>query len=318
MTHIYGVQPTVSLVEAVRKNDLEAVVKSIEAGADVNVVDKEDGQTLLLYATFWRSEPVIDALVKAGAKVDFADKRGDTAICHAARMKMTGMVRAFIKHGADVDANNGAPLKDVTGLFLNMEIATMLIEAGADVNINNGAPLKNAIWQSHLGRPAQMAIVSMLIGAGANVNIDNGAPLLQAIKYGERAIVTMLARNGADLNIRNGQPLLEAIDYRDEDTVGLLIRAGANVNIRRGIHNLLLTAARFGNMPIITMLIEAGVNTTDRDSSGNMAEDYVPEVRQIVQDHMRREAAREAEAQWRSRQGRRSRQVRGEFTHVIP
>jgi len=68
-------------------------------------------------------------------------------------------------------------------------------------------------------------------------------------------------------------PLKQAIEFDDEESVTLLIKNGANVNIKVNEANntLLFTAIYNGNLTIIKLLIEAGININTRGYYGDTA-----------------------------------------------
>lgn len=76
-------------------------------------------------------EPVVDALLRAGADVNLQDDRGFTALMWALEIGRIGIVKKLIAAGADVNLrrNDGKALID---LIDNNEFETLLIAAGAN------------------------------------------------------------------------------------------------------------------------------------------------------------------------------------------
>ena len=60
--------PNPPLIDAVKKGDIEAVRKHLDAGADVNTND-EDGYTLLTVAVAYGSKEIVELLIFNGVDV---------------------------------------------------------------------------------------------------------------------------------------------------------------------------------------------------------------------------------------------------------
>jgi ankyrin repeat protein len=110
----------------------------IASGADVNLGDR-DGLTPLMAAANY-DEPgyleTIQALLKAGAKIDAKNTKGDTALMYAMNNFKTQNTKALMAAHADVNSHNNAgitPLMKASQLA-RVDIMKVLIAAGADVN----------------------------------------------------------------------------------------------------------------------------------------------------------------------------------------
>ena len=64
--------PNPPLFDAVKKGDIEAVRKHLDAGADVNTKD-EDGYTLLIEAVSYGSKEIVELLIFNGVDVNVFD-----------------------------------------------------------------------------------------------------------------------------------------------------------------------------------------------------------------------------------------------------
>ena len=137
----------------------------IEQGADVNAVNKESGETPLMYAC---------------GSYDY-DKLGNGNI---------ELARILISKGAEVNAKDPSGNNALINSALNgnVEIVKLLISKGANVNIqdrNNATPL--IATQIALGEKQQNAVqvAKILIENGANVNIrdNSGKTALDYQKY---------------------------------------------------------------------------------------------------------------------------------------
>ncbi|MEO8036545.1 MAG: ankyrin repeat domain-containing protein, partial [Acidobacteriota bacterium] len=88
-------EATAQLLEAAAAGDEDRILSAIAAGADVNARDDGQATPLILTAPnslFMKERKVVEAFVKAGAKVDAADKDGMTPLMAAASTGRDGMV----------------------------------------------------------------------------------------------------------------------------------------------------------------------------------------------------------------------------------
>jgi ankyrin repeat protein len=93
------------LCAAASAKQLEIFNELIKAGADVNATNPLK-QTPLICAASAPEDiavPMIEALLKAGAKVDHVDKSGNTALLAAAFQKSSKVVKLLAQAGADVN-----------------------------------------------------------------------------------------------------------------------------------------------------------------------------------------------------------------------
>ena len=104
----------------------------IDAGADVNIKDK-DGSTALMWASDNGHTETVKLLIDAGADVNIKNKYGRTALMWASRCNRKETVKLLIDAGADVNA------KDEDGWTAliwasrcgHAETVKLLIDAGA-------------------------------------------------------------------------------------------------------------------------------------------------------------------------------------------
>ena len=108
------------LMNAAGNGDLESVRILIENGADVNAVSAKDPirvlngpidlgyYTALMLGSFYGPPEIVDALFRAGAKVDLRDIRGRTALHYAVSTEAQNprIVSLLLKAGADPSARD--------------------------------------------------------------------------------------------------------------------------------------------------------------------------------------------------------------------
>ncbi|MEM7477624.1 MAG: ankyrin repeat domain-containing protein [Planctomycetota bacterium] len=113
------VTPSISLMDAAMKDDLEAVKQHIAAGSDLNE-RAESGPTVLIAASTMGKTEAALLLIEAGADLELRDKDGATALHTAAFFCYIEITQALIDNGADLSVKNNAgftALESVSGAF---------------------------------------------------------------------------------------------------------------------------------------------------------------------------------------------------------
>ena len=95
--------PNPPLFDAVKKGDIEAVRKYLDAGADVNTKD-EDGYTLLTVAVAYGSKEIVELLIFNGVDVNAKNDGGSTPLNIATAQGHKEIVELLIFNGVDVNA----------------------------------------------------------------------------------------------------------------------------------------------------------------------------------------------------------------------
>ena len=116
--------------------DGTAVRLLIEAGANVNIINKLKETALHLVVQEGHADVVVTRLKRSGANLDAQDINGKTALHIAVLGNHSEIADTLIKEGADVDAKDkyGRTALHLAVLGNHSEIADTLIKAGADVN----------------------------------------------------------------------------------------------------------------------------------------------------------------------------------------
>jgi len=195
-----------ALMYSVEKNNLELAAILITCGVDV------EGTHYYLAESF-----------------DASDYPNGTPLSHAVTPEM---VELLIRHGADVNALDGQPLKNAISQQ-NLEMFQLLIENKADTRKWAVEFLKKATQGD------SFEIVDLLIQHGADVNTTlspwERTPLMNAADRGNLEIVRLLVQHGADVNTVNKEQLsalLIAVANRHVDIARHLVEHGADVNVK--------------------------------------------------------------------------------------
>jgi ankyrin repeat protein len=95
--------PDISIHDAVREGNIEAIKQHIAAGVDVNA-KANDGWTPLHGAARWKHKEIIELLIAAGADVNAKEEGGVTSLLYAAMDGHKEIAELLITAGADVNA----------------------------------------------------------------------------------------------------------------------------------------------------------------------------------------------------------------------
>ena len=189
------------LVDAVKRDDSVAV-RALLQRVDVNTPDA-DSATALHWAVYRDDLDTADALVRAGAKVEAANRYGVTPLSLASVNGNARMIEILLKAGADVNAKlpEGETALMTASRTENLAAVQVLLGHGADVNARERWRGQTAVmWAAAEG---QAAVVQALVERGADIHARSNAgftALLFAARQGQIEAVSTLLKAGADVN----------------------------------------------------------------------------------------------------------------------
>jgi tetratricopeptide (TPR) repeat protein len=168
--------PDNALLAAAHGDHPDVVRLLVERGADVNVVDRKYGATVLLYAVRFRHPDLAEYLIKHGARVNHEDRHGILILEYAivdAKPDDAGILRLLLDSGGDAQAVNrkGSPLLGVAVQAGNPGAVKLLLER---YRTDPDARYAGGRGEPVLARAALAAtsegkqIVKLLLDAGAN------------------------------------------------------------------------------------------------------------------------------------------------------
>jgi ankyrin repeat protein len=189
------------LVQLIRGDgDAELISKMLTAGADPNIENKEWGTALENAALICKSE-IVEALIKAGAKVNTKGSSGIKSMGLTAMglraEDCTKTAEALIKGGVDV--KNGAGGDALLRASKNRgysKYLQLLIKAGADVNVRSGngsSPLINATFVGDI----EMVKTLLAAGADANAKLQDGSTALDIANENKNAEIIKLLQSAS-------------------------------------------------------------------------------------------------------------------------
>ena len=192
-----------------------------------------------------------DALCKfVPSIINEKDNCGLTALHIAASQGKTEVIRALIKHKADLNARDfegWTPLHLAAhnGYFKSV---SALAKAGADLYAKT--------------KDGDMAIHLAARGEEIEVNPHDELEAYLASRHNHSKVIHALAKQGFDLNAKNDEKetaFFLATSYGNKKTAKALIKEGADINIKNGYGETALEhAINYGHIKTAKVLIKAG------------------------------------------------------------
>lgn len=226
---------------------IKCIVTLIEGQVDVNCAyetnpngyEERRGQTALHHAAAHGLLDICSALIERRADVDAVDYFGRTSLNHATEAGHEHVVALLLKSGARVDRVNyfRQSCLHVASGDGHEAIVSMLLDAQADVNAVDGLRQSSLHYAARFMRPS---IVRQLLKAGAIVDLmDNGdqTALHHASIEGNSDVVVLLLEAKAEVDSRDkdGQTSLHVSSwYGHNDITTVLLLAGAEIKRMRG------------------------------------------------------------------------------------
>lgn len=295
---------------AARNGSLKMTTYLLEKGADPNATTESLG-TALMSAAYFGHEPVLKALLEAGARDDIENTGGYEAFDWALEGSQKGCMLLLLKaRAARLDERSRAwltaglnggdapkmslPTDDVASLTLLAAVirddwnsVSTLLAAGLDLNKHNHtgyAPLPMAV------RLNQVAMIEKLLAAGADPSIGNNGndeaiPLNQAARGGHLHLVELLLGRGANVNKANARgytALHLAVAYQRLEVARLLLDRGADRTMKNDNGS---TAFDFAyDRPDPAAMLMVWLDGLEAGAAGALESDAVNEFGQFSKD----------------------------------
>ncbi|MDP6582876.1 MAG: ankyrin repeat domain-containing protein, partial [Vicinamibacterales bacterium] len=165
-----GIQAAeLDLVDAVERNDAEAVVALLSDGADVNAA-QPDGATALHWAAHWDAVDSARRLLEAGAAVNAVNDLGVAPLAIACRNGNARMVDTLLAGGADarIAEPSGETALMTCARTGSAQAVELLLSGGAVPNASERASGQTALMWAVAGRHTSAA--RALVEAGADLD----------------------------------------------------------------------------------------------------------------------------------------------------
>ena len=234
-------------MSASRAGSARTVSLLLNAGADVNAVEEERGQTALMWAVAQSHSAVTELLLSHGADLNIRSKVWYQLENTAGNTNPSGNFK--MAHGGSSAMMFAARTGDI-------ETTKVLLEAGADLN-DTAASGVNALTQAAHSGHEELAIYLLEQGADPNAMEAGYTPLHAAVLRGEVTLVRELLNHGAiiDTPVEHGTPGR---------------RFSADYSIRSQLigRDAFWMAAKYGEVEILQILLEAGADPLVIDENG--------------------------------------------------
>lgn len=251
-------------------NRVGAIDFLISAGVDVEANRGIHGGTALHEASCHGSVEAILALLRYEAIVDAVGKNGETPLVLAIVNKKLSSVEALLSAGADVNYGNAA---DDTA---PLEMATFFLKqdgmnAGVDVGASDGHG-KAPIHVASNDRSTAENLALTQYGADEGAQTKSSEEALQ-LAGKEVSAIDALAAKDTDINVRSTEKDCSAHEYAavngEMDILKALVRHGADVNATNSKgYAVLHTAADRDQTRLIDFLIDAGADVNAKGEHG--------------------------------------------------
>ncbi|XP_037295422.1 ankyrin-3 isoform X4 [Manduca sexta] len=257
------IEPNTAFLRAARAGQLDTVVDLLDSGAvkDINTCNSNGLNALHLAAKDGHIS-VVEELLKRGATVDAATKKGNTALHIACLAGQESVARALLAAGAKADAQSAAGF---TPLYMAAQenhagCVKMLLAAGASQTLateDGFTPLAVAMQQGH------DRVVAELLESDTRGKVRLPALHIAAKKNDVKAATLLLENeHNPDACSKSGfTPLHIAAHYGNVGVAKALLAAGADSG-RAAKHNItpLHVASKWGQLAMVDLLVENGAN----------------------------------------------------------
>ena len=191
-----------AVIDAVRADDLTALRRLVQQGADVHAA-QADGTTALHWSAYRGDAEAARLLIGAGATIEATTRYGITPLALACSKGAAAVVETLLDAGADPNtlSGEGETVLMTAARTGNLAVLEALVTRGADVNAKEGWRGQTALmWAAADDHPAALRF---LVEQGAEIHArSNGGftALLFAVRGGRSDAVHALLDLGANVD----------------------------------------------------------------------------------------------------------------------
>ncbi|KAK4878595.1 hypothetical protein RN001_011101 [Aquatica leii] len=246
----------------------------IERGADVNARDESRATSLHVAATEGLYD-MLHLLLDKGVNINVCDSISDTPLMNAIACNKDIIAMLLLSRGAEVHVKNTwgcYPLHNAVASGMD-KIIPLILDLGFDIDTetDNG---ETALYVALINRKIDTA--RLLLSKGARIDIVNSTTnttcLHLAAEAGFEELVRELLKvehfSITDKNTYNVTPLSLAVQYENVNIAKLLFENVITLEHFDEDYYYLHLAAEFGDVNIMTALLDKGLNINDDNKDG--------------------------------------------------
>ena len=255
-------QANQTIFQAISKNDINAVIQSVQQGALINATDRF-GHTPIHYAAYKGNARIVDYLLNNGGNPNIRGRHESTPLHSAAWGKNMQVLELLLEDGADVNArtDEGETPGMTAALRGEKEMLEILFALSADPHakdIHGTNMLDLAAAGGH------KSIVDLL----SQMGVQNQNPLHVAAGLGDLKKVKNLLKQKNNINSRDhfgATPLLVAMVSGKEEIVNFLLSRNANPHISaKDGYSLIHAAAFSGKKSLVQKALSFDLDVNSR------------------------------------------------------
>ena len=170
------------------------------------------------------------------------NKRGEAAIHLAAKNGHTGMLKAMMEKGANINLTEDSPAEaGITPLHLacrygHADAVRLLVAAGADDSAKNAkgeTAAHLALMNPGYGKKTEPKQRAEILRELKNLDVerDDGRTPLMLLQYETRELLRLFLDRGADVNHRDNNGMTALMLYSDKEMIKELLLAGADLTL---------------------------------------------------------------------------------------
>jgi ankyrin repeat protein len=234
---VIGLQAAGSeLIEATKRQDVQAVRTLLKQRADVHATDA-DGSTALHWATQRNSAPLVELLLASGAKATSSTRYNITPLYLASLNGNAAIMERLLNAGADANgtAHEGQTMLMTAALAGHVDAVRLLLTRGARVDTIEPYRGQSALmWAAAEGNTGA---VDVLVEAGADLKAKSTGgftPFLFAVRNAHIGTAALLLKRGANVNdvAPDGSSALSMATVNAYyELAAMLLDHGANPNL---------------------------------------------------------------------------------------
>lgn len=192
---IVKAQDTTKLFEAVKKNQINKIVKYADDGGNINIKN-DKGNTPLHYASSIGNKSLVHQLINMGANVNEVNADNNTPLTIAIIRERNEVVDILLKAGADPNFENSDHMNSthIAALMGNYDVMISLIANKADINIMSETGVTPLMLAAAKG---YYDVVHLLLRNDAKdlANKDGENALKWAQQNGHKSVIEILEAN---------------------------------------------------------------------------------------------------------------------------